>query len=117
MGKMLKNIFEKFKSYLTKIGYGDIQIDLISTLEPSRTPVTEPIARLVIDSARRIYGQDPMIVPIWAGSAPRYLFSKKEYLGIPMVTDTGVNNADGRHHSPNENIQISDYLQGIEHVL
>jgi acetylornithine deacetylase/succinyl-diaminopimelate desuccinylase-like protein len=110
------DIFEKLKNYLEQAGCGDIQVKLLSTLEPSRTHVTEPIARLVIDSARRIYGQDPMIVPIWAGSAPHYLFNKKEYLGVPTITDTGVGNADGRHHSPNENIRISDYLQGIEHM-
>jgi acetylornithine deacetylase/succinyl-diaminopimelate desuccinylase-like protein len=108
------DIFEKLKRYLKESGYGDIQVDLISTLEPARTPVSDPIVRQVVDSTRRVYGQDPVVSPIWAGSSPRYLFSKKEYLGIPMVTDTGVSNADSRHHSPNENIRIADYLQGIE---
>lgn len=108
------DIFEKFKRHLKDSGYGDIQVDLVSTLEPARTPVSEPIVRQVVESTRRIYKQDPVIIPIWAGSSPRYLFSKKEYLGIPMVTDTGVSYADSRHHSPNENIRVDDYLQGIE---
>jgi acetylornithine deacetylase/succinyl-diaminopimelate desuccinylase-like protein len=109
-----RDIFEKFKQHLKSSGYGDIRVDLVSTLEPARTPASEPIVRQVVESTRRIYKQDPVIIPIWAGSSPRYLFSKKEYLGIPMVTDTGVSYADSRHHSPNENIRVDDYLQGIE---
>ncbi len=108
------DVFDKLKRHLKASGYEDIRVELISTLEPARTPVSDPIVSRVIDSARRVYGQEPVVIPIWAGSSPRYLFSKKEYLGIPMVTDPGVSYADSRHHSPVENIRISDYLQGVE---
>jgi len=110
------DIFEKVKHHLASRGFADIEVELLSTGEPARTPLNAWIVKQVAESAARVYGQEPVINPIAGGVGSRYLFEKKEYLGIPMVADTGVSYAESRHHSPNENIRISDYLQGILHM-
>lgn len=110
------DIYEKVKRHLAKHGFSDVQVDLLWAAEPARTPLHEHIVRLVVDSTRRIYGQEPLVSPLWGGSAPRYLLSDKRFLGIPTVADTGVSNADSRHHGPNENLRISDYFQNVEHM-
>jgi acetylornithine deacetylase/succinyl-diaminopimelate desuccinylase-like protein len=105
------DIVDKLRSHLEMGGFGDVEVDVLGTFEPARTPLTHPLVRSAVQASRRVYGQEPVVMPLWSGSGPRYLFSN--YLGIPMIADPGVGHSDGRHHAPNESLRIDDYIQGI----
>ncbi len=110
--QMPQDIAAKLRRHLDAGGYWDITMQILGTLEPTRTPLNAPISQAVIEASRRVYGQEPVVYPIWAGSGPRYVF--KRYLGLSMVADPGVGHCEGRHHAPNESVRIADYLQGVQ---
>jgi acetylornithine deacetylase/succinyl-diaminopimelate desuccinylase-like protein len=66
----------------------------------------------VVDTARELYGLEPLLLPNMAGTGPQFLLCAK--FGVPAV-GMGVGNADSNNHAPNENIVIDDYVQGIHH--
>src|SRR5690606_8981895 len=54
-----KDIVEKVKAHLRKHGFDDIEVIARGGVEASRTDPNSPFAQLVIESARRVYGQEP----------------------------------------------------------
>ncbi len=104
-------LFEKLKSHLSKHGFGDIEVLKLGTLEPSKTPVSAPIAQAVISAAKEVFKGDPIVSPNAAGSGPDYLFTKR--LGLNSVW-TGCASAFSNAHAPNEFERVDDFFKGIE---
>ena len=73
----------------------------------------DPLVDVVVNTARQVYGVEPVVYPLTAGTGPMYDLCQK--FGIPAVS-TGVGNADSKNHAPNENVVIEDYIQGIKHI-
>ena len=67
----------------------------------------------VVDTARELYGLEPLVLPNKAGTGPQYLLCAQ--FGVPAI-GMGVGNADSNNHAPNENILIADYIEGIKHA-
>ena len=63
---------------------------------------------------QRAYGKEPVQIRISSGSIPISPFV--DALGIPAVTIPTVN-ADNNQHSPNENIRLGNYREGISTVI
>lgn len=106
-------LFDKLVQHLENEGFGDIDVQLLATLNPARTPTDHPFAKIVIDSSRDVFGHDPVIYPITPGSGPMYDLCQK--FDIPAVS-IGVGNENSRNHAPNENIRLDDFYKGIEHL-
>jgi acetylornithine deacetylase/succinyl-diaminopimelate desuccinylase-like protein len=106
------DIFKKLKRHLKNEGYSEVEVKLLSAEEPSKTPVNSEIAKVVRNTAKEIYGKEPVVYPINPGSGPMYLFQK---LGL-QIASAGVEWAGSNGHAPNENIRISDFIQGIKHL-
>ena len=68
-------------------------------------------ARPVITAARRVAGDDLLLVPGLGGSLPLYLFT--ETLGKPTVIVPMVN-ADNNQHAENENVRVGNLWLGME---
>ena len=83
------------------------------TVRAARTDPDAPIAAVVVETARELYGHEPLVLPNMAGTGPQYLVCAQ--YGVPAV-GMGVGNADSNNHAPNENILIDDYLEGIKHM-
>lgn len=62
----------------------------------------------------RAFGKDPVQIRISGGSIPISPFV--DALGIPAVTIPTVN-ADNNQHSPNENIRLGNYKEGILTIM
>jgi acetylornithine deacetylase/succinyl-diaminopimelate desuccinylase-like protein len=107
-------LFELLKQHLQDAGFGDIEIELLATLSPARTPTDDPFARLVAEGVREVYGHEPIVYPLTPGSGPMYDLCQKH--GIPAVS-TGVGNENSRNHAPNENIHVKDFYDGIKHLV
>lgn len=106
-------IRRKLRQHLDAHGFEDIEIKPAEGTKPARTSLNDPFVDLVVDAAREVYENDPVVYPTSAGSGPMYIIKE---LQIP-VAGAGVGYADSKNHAPNENIRIKDYLQGIKHII
>ncbi len=98
------------RKHLMERGFGDIEVNLLGSCQPSHTPPDAPVARSAAAAARRVYGVEPVIYPKHHASGPDYLFSKN--LGLHSIW-TGCPPAHANAHAPNEFIGLEDYRLGI----
>lgn len=82
---------------------------------PFRTNLEDSFVKTVIDSAKKVYGEDKVVLePNSAGTGPMYGFGK--YLNVPIL-GSGTEWVKSGAHAPNENIRLSDFYQGVEHMV
>ena len=108
-------ILHLLRQHLSASGFGDVEVLEVEG-EGERAARTDPSARIVpavVDTARELYGLEPLVLPNMAGTGPQYLLCAQ--FGVPAV-GMGVGNAESNNHAPNENIIIDDYVQGIKHM-
>ncbi|MBN3583635.1 M20/M25/M40 family metallo-hydrolase [Algoriphagus aestuarii] len=79
-----------------------------------RTPMDSDAGKWLRSSMQRAFGKEPVQIRISGGSIPISPFV--DALGIPAVTIPTVN-ADNNQHSPNENIRLGNYREGISTVI
>jgi acetylornithine deacetylase/succinyl-diaminopimelate desuccinylase-like protein len=106
-------VYAQLRQHLDAQGFQDIEIEVLGPEHPARTPMDDPLVEVVVETARRVYGVEPVVYPLTPGTGPMYDLCQK--LGIPAVS-TGVGNAESNNHAPNENVVIADFLQGIKHI-
>lgn len=106
-------VFRQLRAHLDAHGFEDIEATMLPVSRPARTPMDDPLVGVVVETARQVYGLEPLVYPLLAGSGPMYDLCQK--FGIPAVS-IGVGNAESRNHAPNENIYVSDYIEGIKHI-
>jgi acetylornithine deacetylase/succinyl-diaminopimelate desuccinylase-like protein len=106
-------VYKGLRRHLDAQGFDDVEIELLGPEHPARTPLDDPLVEVVVETARQVYGVEPVVYPLTPGSGPMYELCQK--FGIPAVS-TGVGNAESDNHAPNENVVIEDYVQGIKHI-
>jgi acetylornithine deacetylase/succinyl-diaminopimelate desuccinylase-like protein len=108
-------ILRLLRAPLRAAGFGDVEVVEVEGEgeRAARTDPDAPIALAVVETARELYGLEPLVLPNMAGTGPQYLLCAQ--FGVPAV-GMGVGNADSNNHAPNENIAIDDYLEGIKHM-
>lgn len=79
-----------------------------------RTPMNSEAGVWLRSAMNRGFGKDPVQIRISGGSIPISPFV--DALGIPAVTIPTVN-ADNNQHSPNENLRLGNYKEGILTVM
>jgi acetylornithine deacetylase/succinyl-diaminopimelate desuccinylase-like protein len=99
------------RSHLDRHGFGDVQLKVLAKIRPARTPSADPYVGRVIESLRSVYGEEPVVYPSSEGSGPAYIF--RELLSLPYVI-VPCAQFDCRMHAPNENIELSGMMKGIE---
>ena len=102
------------REHLDRRGFSDIEIVAHSAMEPARSDPDAPIVRTAIETARDVYGHEPVVYPSHGGSGPMYPLAQG--LGMDAVT-VGVIYAGVNMHAPNENIRIKDYFQHIVYLV
>ena len=63
---------------------------------------------------RHLYGEEPILIRTSGGSIPISPFV--ETLGVPAASVPTVN-IDNNQHSPNENLRVGNFLEGIAMML
>ncbi len=102
------------RAHLDKQGFEDVQIKLLTRLEPFRTDLDHPYVEDVVRTAEEIYGKENVVVqPNSAGGGPMYGFEK--FLNVPIM-GTGIGWAQANVHAPNENIRVQDFYEGISYI-
>ncbi|MFT4605709.1 MAG: acetylornithine deacetylase/succinyl-diaminopimelate desuccinylase-like protein [Rhodothermales bacterium] len=79
-----------------------------------RTPYDSRVGIWLTSAMRRAFGTDPVRKRMSGGSIPISPFITT--LGVPAVTVPTVN-ADNNQHSPNENLRVGNYIDGIRTFL
>ncbi len=78
--------------------------------EAFRTELDSPIGIAVYEAIKKEFSQEPIRVRILGGSVPISPFIQS--LGVPAVIVPLVN-SDNNQHSPNENLRIGNYFDGV----
>lgn len=107
------DILAKVKAHLSQRGFADLTVTVLGAEHPARTPVESDLSKVVQQTAKEIYGRDPVVSPLMAATGPMYELSAQ--FGIPTV-GTGCGYAHSNGHAPNENIRLDDFFQHIRHV-
>jgi acetylornithine deacetylase/succinyl-diaminopimelate desuccinylase-like protein len=90
-------------SFVYEISYGAFQ-----------TPYDSEVGVWLTKALKRAFGQEPIRIRMSGGSIPISPFVVT--LGVPAVTVPTVNR-DNNQHSPNENLRIGNYIEGVQTFL
>ncbi len=83
----------------------------LGSMEPSRTPVSDPYVQVIARAVKRATGERPYVSPSSGGSLPDYAFTRD--LGLPLIK-VPYANPDEANHAPNENLELSRFYAGIK---
>lgn len=108
-----KRILELLRAHLDREGFSDVTITDLGSDMPSRTDPRHPFVLLAAETARKVYGQPMLVVPMTGGSGPSYPFSHD--LGLPIAR-IGHGYPGTQMHAPNENIRIDLYQKCARHT-
>ncbi|TGA98982.1 M20/M25/M40 family metallo-hydrolase [Sporolactobacillus shoreae] len=109
------DIQQKVRKYLDKRGFSDVKLEYLMGEKGYRSDLDTPIVRNVLNIAAEIYGgtDNLQLLPTSSGTGPMYLFN--HYLHAPLMS-FGIGDPGSGAHSPNENVHLSNYYQGIHFV-
>ncbi|MFP4200355.1 MAG: M20/M25/M40 family metallo-hydrolase [Clostridia bacterium] len=88
----------------------EVQVRGIGGMEASRTPAEHPSIPVIAGAIQSAQGVEPYINLSSGGSLPNAVWPR--HLGIPHV-GVPYANADENNHSPNENLQLDCFYDGI----
>ena len=103
------DIFAKVARHVRRYA-PDVEVRLLSRSAPQKTSPELPVSQAIVAAIADAYGVEPVVKPVLGASAPSYLFA--ETLGLPVIWATYAN-YDENNHSPNENITVECFLNGI----
>jgi acetylornithine deacetylase/succinyl-diaminopimelate desuccinylase-like protein len=110
-----QEVVSLLRRHLDQQGFADVEIVEVEG-QGERAARTDPdalVVRVVVETARELYQAEPIVLPNMAGTGPQYLLCAQ--FGVPTA-GMGVGNADSSAHAPNENILVSDFIDGIKHA-
>ena len=79
-----------------------------------RTPMDSPIGKWLRGALIRAFDEEPIRIRMSGGSIPISPFVNT--LNLPAVTVPTVNR-DNNQHSPNENLRLGNYRNGVKTIL
>lgn len=107
-----EEIFSLLRAHLDRHGFSDIEARLLASENPAKSDLDAPIIGAVSSVVQRLYGHDPVIIPMQAGTGPMYPLCQA--LGIASVAGPGGGNPESRIHAPNENMFVNDFINAIK---
>jgi acetylornithine deacetylase/succinyl-diaminopimelate desuccinylase-like protein len=110
------DIFEKFLTHVKKHA-PDVDVKRLGDMKPSRTSADHEIVGVVVEAVKTSYEKDLILQPCMGGSLPDYVWTK--ILKVPSVV-VPYANFDEANHSPNENLKVDNFFDGIKctcHVI
>ena len=123
-------LIESVKNHIKKLGYNilnnepskqeRLNFEKIITIKSKiaypafRTDTNAPEGKWLTKILTNYFGEKPVIIRTSGGSVPISPFVSE--LGVPAIGVPTVN-LDNNQHSPNENIRIGNYFNGIETYL
>jgi acetylornithine deacetylase/succinyl-diaminopimelate desuccinylase-like protein len=105
---------KKILSSLIDLIKDKAEIEVMGMEKPVRTSPNSNVVKAMVNSAKRVYLNDPVIIPNSAGTQPMGVFAD---LGIKeIVSAIGVGTPSSNAHAPNENVKLENFYKAIEHA-
>ena len=95
--------YDKIATFTSEISY-----------QSFRTDFDSEVGLWLRSALRKGFGEDPIMIRMSGGSIPISPFVNT--LGVPAVTVPTVNR-DNNQHSPNENLRLGNYREGIQTII
>ena len=108
------DLFEKLKSYLNKIGYGDLKVRKLGQMKPWRTRLDDPSIDGVCQAVEKGFGATPYRVPSLRGSLPLAEFTQLPGATVILVP---YGQHDENNHSPNECFSVDHFFKGARTMV
>ena len=108
------DIFEKLRQYLDNQGFKDVTVTRNGAMWPFKAPADDPFIALAKRLGEELYKPPYHINPLGGGSSPEYAFAGP--LGNIPIIDAGIGYSNSRGHAPDENIRLSDFLNGSRYL-
>ncbi|MCR4402141.1 MAG: M20/M25/M40 family metallo-hydrolase [Firmicutes bacterium] len=108
-----EDIARKFEAYLSAKGCGDFRVTWLGAERPVRTDPESRIVKVIKEAGLELTGKEPSLYPTSPGTGPMYQVAAQ--FGTPAV-GVGVANPESRVHGPDENIRVSDFLEGVKFI-
>lgn len=93
---------------------GIVSFDSEISYKAFRTDFDTEVGQWLVQGMKKAYGKEPVMIRTAGGSIPISPFVTT--LGIPAVAVPTVN-PDNNQHSPNENIRLGNYVDGVKTYL
>ena len=100
-------------AHLKRHGFDDIEVIRHGGLDPSRTPVDDPVVRASELTWAELDEPEARVFPNMPGTGPASVVA--DGLDVPLVMTGGVSWSGDRIHSPNENIRAADYPVAVRY--
>ena len=108
-----QQVVRQLRAHLDAQGFQDIELLVRPGTRAAFTDPDDPIVQLALQTARTVYGKEPVVSPISGGSGPCDIV--QEHLHSPIV-DVGIAHPGCLLHAPNEHIRIDYWLLGTRHM-
>jgi acetylornithine deacetylase/succinyl-diaminopimelate desuccinylase-like protein len=100
----------KLKAHLARHGFDDIEVIVhTARANPYKTPVREAISQAVIESAKELWGEPPLVMGVSTQGTIMI------HVPHPAVM-SGFGAPENNLHAPNENMPVERYIQGIKYA-
>lgn len=107
-------VVDLLRKHLDQRGFSDVEIAGYDGYRAEFCDVEAPIVQACTRAARRVYDQQPVLIPNSPGSGP--MWSLSSFIGGVPVVCAGIAHADTRVHSPNEHIILQNYYDGMRYI-
>ncbi|MEF8779849.1 MAG: M20/M25/M40 family metallo-hydrolase [Haloferacaceae archaeon] len=105
-------VFERIRDHLGSVD-GRVEVTKQGTFPSAKTPVDAPAARSVREALSAVWGTEPVELPVLGGSLPAAYFRRVPALAdVPLLVVPYANHDQG-NHSPNENLSLDCFRNGI----
>jgi acetylornithine deacetylase/succinyl-diaminopimelate desuccinylase-like protein len=88
-----------------------VTVRKLDQTKPSRTPINNRYTKSIVEAVRQATGEEPLIIPSAGGTLPLHVFTRT--LDLPAIT-VPYANFDEMNHAPNENLVISNFVEGVK---
>lgn len=109
-----EGILRALRAHLDAEGFADVEIAWWEGEAPFAGDPEHPFVQMAVRAAERVYGHRPALLPMMAGTGPVHILCGQ--FGVPIVT-AGVGYADSRAHAPDENIRLTDFVEGARYIV
>ncbi len=103
-------IFEKFTDFLSRMGFGDLEVSRMGDMSPWRTALDDPYVPRLRRAVASGFATEPYLVPSIGGSLPMASF--KQLPGVPIFL-VPYAQRDQNNHAPNESLAVQNFVNGI----
>ncbi len=107
-------VVDLLRKHLDRCGFPDVEIASYDGYRAEFCDAEAPVVKAAERAAQRVYGQTPVMVTNSPGSGP--MWSLSSFIGGVPVVSAGMTHADAREHSPNENIPLQNYYDGMRYI-